>query len=121
MRQIDGHVHRGDGVLGQLVAVTNAERKADIFDANAINGDLAVIAFILRIFKRGHGEIKIPTAAVSNSGKGEFYVTAAAESRQEVNGTGALYFACHFAVQPSWQTSNAAGNEFTRFAQEALE
>ena len=67
------------------------------------------------------GEIKIPTAAVSNSGKSEFYVTAAARSRQEVNGTGTLHFACHFAVQPSWQTGDAARDEFTRFAQEALE
>ena len=55
VRKIHSHVHRGDGVLGHLVAITNAERKADIFDTNAINSDLAVIAFILRIFKRGHG------------------------------------------------------------------
>lgn len=67
------------------------------------------------------GEIKIPTAAVSNSGKGEFYVTAAAGSRQEVDSTSALHFACHFAVQPSWQTGDAAWDEFASFAQEALE
>ena len=51
MRQIDRHVHRGNGVLGHLVAVANAKREADIFDANAINGDFAVIAFILRVFE----------------------------------------------------------------------
>jgi hypothetical protein len=67
------------------------------------------------------GEIKIPTAAVGNSGKSEFYVTAAAGSRQEVDGTGALDFAGDFAVQPCWQTGDTARDELACFAQEALE
>lgn len=55
MRQIDGHVYRGDGVLDLLVSVTNAEWEADIFDADAIDGNLAFVTLILRVFERGHG------------------------------------------------------------------
>ncbi len=51
MRQIDCHIHRSDGVLSQLISITDAEWKTDVFDANAVNSDLAVIAFILRVFE----------------------------------------------------------------------
>ena len=60
MRQIHGHIDHGDGVLGGLVTIPNAERETDIFDADAVDGDAAVVTLILRVFERGHGKNKIP-------------------------------------------------------------
>jgi hypothetical protein len=55
MWQVHGHFHRGDGVLGGLIAIPDAQREAHILHTDAVDGQPALIALILRIFKRRHG------------------------------------------------------------------
>jgi hypothetical protein len=51
MGQIDGQGDGGDGVLGMVRLVEDGDGVAQVFDADAVNGDLAVIDFALGVFK----------------------------------------------------------------------
>lgn len=57
MRQGNGHFSGSDGVLGAAVFVDDAQRQADIADADAGNGDVASIGFSLNVrdSRIGHG------------------------------------------------------------------
>jgi hypothetical protein len=50
MGQIDIHIDGGDRILRSLTAIANGYRVSQIFDADLVNGDVAVVALILRVF-----------------------------------------------------------------------
>jgi hypothetical protein len=56
VRQVNGERDRGDGVLHGGIAVTNAHGEAQAANADAIDGQAAVVAFVLRVSEGGHGQ-----------------------------------------------------------------
>lgn len=63
MRQVDCECDGGDRVLLRLIAVSDAEREAQIANADPINRDATVVALVLRVCESSHrkkGEKKIP-------------------------------------------------------------
>jgi hypothetical protein len=55
VRQVNGEGNGGDCVLHGGITVADAHGEAQAADADAVDGQTAVVAFALRILEGGHG------------------------------------------------------------------
>ena len=51
LRKVHGESDRGDGVLFGVCFVPHSHWKAEVFDTDAVDGDLTVIGLVLGVFE----------------------------------------------------------------------
>ena len=58
VRQVDGELHGGDGALRFAGAEADADGEAQVFHADAVDGDAAVVGFALRVAQGGGAVVR---------------------------------------------------------------